>query len=283
MKNKRRSSDDVSCSPISVRPQDDLADGPLNAGPTSGRSYRSKRTVLTRNACIRCRAAKTKCNGKHPSCARCQAGGVQCVYDVTSEGITKMQDLQQKLESKSQDLIRAMTIINVMQQGSDQDATEILARLRLGDPLQKVADALETKAPFATAHHPMVPPVLMQRSQTLPPTPLEPGSGYPAYSTPTKTSPSPSARRDSVCPMPTAPQASQQDFVRHVLTPSPTNSEESFRSFPQITFANCTWPGSSGECVVAEMPTVGIHPTYEPLITHEQMTAAKNTARATKY
>jgi len=64
-----------------------------------------------------------------------------------SEGITKMQDLQQKLESRTQDLGRAMTVIEIMQRGSDQDATEVLARLRLGDTLQKVVDALEAKSP----------------------------------------------------------------------------------------------------------------------------------------
>jgi len=58
-----------------------------------------------------------------------------------------MQDLQQKLETRTHDLARAMTVLAVMQRGSDQDATEVLARLRLGDPLERVADALEAKSP----------------------------------------------------------------------------------------------------------------------------------------
>jgi len=62
-----------------------------------------------------------------------------------------MQDLQQKLESKTQDLTRVMSIIKVMQQGSDHDATEILARLRLGDPLQIVVDAVAGKGAHRNA------------------------------------------------------------------------------------------------------------------------------------
>jgi len=69
-KNKHNSTDNnggdpSSCSAttttaLSARPPNIATDIPPITGPTSGRSYKSKRTVLTRNACIRCRVAKTK-------------------------------------------------------------------------------------------------------------------------------------------------------------------------------------------------------------------------------
>lgn len=81
----------------------------------------------------------TQCNGQYPECARCQASGVKCIYDI-AEGITKMQNIQQKLDSKTGDLDRAMAVLCRLQQGTDEEASEVLARLRLGESVENLAN-----------------------------------------------------------------------------------------------------------------------------------------------
>ncbi|KAI7417832.1 hypothetical protein KC332_g2199 [Hortaea werneckii] len=51
--------------------------------------HKARRT-LTRNACMRCRARKAKCNGKRPSCQSCLAKGLHCGYDTACEGWERM-------------------------------------------------------------------------------------------------------------------------------------------------------------------------------------------------
>ena len=65
-----------------------------------------------------------QCDGKHPTCNRCSASESKCVYDVPSEGITKMQSLQQRLDlktselhAKTMELQNAMVVLTNLQQG----------------------------------------------------------------------------------------------------------------------------------------------------------------------
>jgi len=115
---------------------------------------RARRHRITRNACRQCRQKKTKvspqmalrfsvgldetwkeadsskCDGLHPICARCRASGLTCEYDV-SEGVTKMQSLKDQLDARTRELESTSAILRVLVEGSDQEATELLARLRL--------------------------------------------------------------------------------------------------------------------------------------------------------
>ncbi|KAI7203320.1 hypothetical protein D0869_06270 [Hortaea werneckii] len=113
---------------------------------------KKRKRQLTRNACIKCRLAKAKCDGKHPTCNRCSASGSKCVYDVPSEGITKMQSLQQRLDLKTSELHaktielqNAMVVLTNLQQGTDSQASEVLARLRNGESLESVAADLSAQ------------------------------------------------------------------------------------------------------------------------------------------
>ncbi|KAK4570269.1 hypothetical protein LTR86_002349 [Recurvomyces mirabilis] len=101
-----------------------------------------RRTALTRNACTKCRLAKAKCSGKHPSCARCEASNVSCVYDVSDEGVTRTQNLQQKLEVKTRDYDRVMSVLQRLQSGTDNEAAGLLARLRFGESVEQVTEGM---------------------------------------------------------------------------------------------------------------------------------------------
>ncbi|KAF2217872.1 hypothetical protein CERZMDRAFT_4540, partial [Cercospora zeae-maydis SCOH1-5] len=87
------------------------------------------------NACITCRSAKLKCSGQHPKCARCRDRDLVCEYDV-SEGMTKRQQLRHDLSDRSLELERAMGVLTHMQQASDHEAAESLARLRIGSSIE---------------------------------------------------------------------------------------------------------------------------------------------------
>lgn len=93
-----------------------------------------------------------QCDGKHPTCNRCSASESKCVYDVPSEGITKMQSLQQRLDlktselhAKTMELQNAMVVLTNLQQGIDSQASEVLARLRNGESLESVATDLSAQ------------------------------------------------------------------------------------------------------------------------------------------
>lgn len=115
-----------------------------------------------------------QCNGKHPTCDRCWASGCPCIYDVQTEGITKMQNLQQKLDLKTRqldikiaDYELVMSVVDQLQQGTDEQASEILARLRLGESIKSIAPGLDLSRDEA----PLVPalPVMPSQSWSLGP------------------------------------------------------------------------------------------------------------------
>ncbi|KAI7160732.1 hypothetical protein KC349_g3236 [Hortaea werneckii] len=106
----------------------------------SGLNENKPRRVLTRNACMRCRARKAKCDGKRPSCQSCVAKGLNCVYDTACEDITKMQSLQsqladteKQLNSKTAELESCMALIRRFQQATDSELDGLLARFRAGE------------------------------------------------------------------------------------------------------------------------------------------------------
>ncbi|KAK3679399.1 hypothetical protein LTR78_000960 [Recurvomyces mirabilis] len=117
-----------------------------DSGDSAPARKKRRRTALTRNACTKCRLAKAKCSGKHPSCARCEASNVTCVYDVSDEGVTRTQNLQQKLEVKSRDYDRVMSVLQRLQSGTDNEAAGLLARLRLGESVEQVTEDMAPRS-----------------------------------------------------------------------------------------------------------------------------------------
>jgi hypothetical protein len=88
---------------------------------------------------------ESQCNGRHPTCYRCHARDLECVYDV-SEGMTKRQHLNNELSEQKEELTRAKAVLRVLQFGTDQEATASLARLRIGSTVSQEYQLLQTQA-----------------------------------------------------------------------------------------------------------------------------------------
>ncbi|KAG9527445.1 hypothetical protein KCU93_g5092, partial [Aureobasidium melanogenum] len=111
-------------------------------GETPGASggQQSAPRKLTAVACIDCRKRKRKCNGERPSCSACQTRGLSCTYDVV-EGATRTEDLKQKVSSLSLRVRNLELFANKLRYSTDNEASAILAQLRLGDTIDVILGA----------------------------------------------------------------------------------------------------------------------------------------------
>lgn len=63
-----------------------------------------------------------------------------------------MQNLQQMLDKKTEDFDRVMTLFSAFQHGSDELATNLLARLRIGESIESLVQELETQQMSVTGY-----------------------------------------------------------------------------------------------------------------------------------
>jgi hypothetical protein len=133
------------------------------SGHTSGQQTAPRK--LTPVACIDCRKRKRKvitnpvlthrvfvvlqhllmrvelqCNGERPSCSACQTRALSCTYDVV-EGATRTEDLKQKVASLSLRVQNLELFVNKLRYSTDNEASAILAQLRLGDTVDGILGA----------------------------------------------------------------------------------------------------------------------------------------------
>jgi len=57
------------------------------------------------------------------------------------EGVTRQQDLRMRLYSVKEELGRTQNLVHELRYGSDTYATELLARLRMGEDVARLVDA----------------------------------------------------------------------------------------------------------------------------------------------
>jgi len=57
------------------------------------------------------------------------------------EGVTRQQDLRMRLYSIHEELGRMQNLVHELRHGSDTYATELLARLRMGEDVARLVDA----------------------------------------------------------------------------------------------------------------------------------------------
>ncbi|KAH0018949.1 hypothetical protein KCU78_g6970, partial [Aureobasidium melanogenum] len=107
-------------------------------GPQSGQQTAPRK--LTAVACVDCRKRKRKCNGERPSCSACQTRGLSCMYDVV-EGATRTEDLKQKVSSLSLRVRNLELFANKLRYSTDNEASAMLAQLRLGDTIDGILGA----------------------------------------------------------------------------------------------------------------------------------------------
>jgi hypothetical protein len=84
-----------------------------------------------------------------PTCIRCQTNDFACQYDV-AEGVSRAERMKilkrDTLARKVEELER---IIDFLRSKSDNEATTVLAKLRLGDRVEDVAKFLPAASPSA--------------------------------------------------------------------------------------------------------------------------------------
>jgi hypothetical protein len=95
------------------------------------------------SACKRCQHRKSKCSGTRPACTYCIERQLDCFYDV-AEGATRTSDLKRRLRESSGRTQALGRVLAVMREGTDDQANEVFARLRMGDCLQNVLHSLPT-------------------------------------------------------------------------------------------------------------------------------------------
>ena len=113
-------------------------------GEGNGKVLKGKDQPLqVRSACKRCQHRKAKCTGTRPACAYCVERQLECIYDV-AEGETRTNDLKRRFRDSE---VRAQAfgrILAVMREGNIYQATEVLARLRMGETPRDLLQSLST-------------------------------------------------------------------------------------------------------------------------------------------
>lgn len=106
---------------------------------------RSKRTqgppLQVRSACTRCQKRKAKCTGQRPTCQYCLDRNLDCVYEV-EDGWTRTEDLKKKLLESRGETKDFRELFEMLRNSTDHEATTMLARLRLGHPMQDLFEAV---------------------------------------------------------------------------------------------------------------------------------------------
>jgi hypothetical protein len=101
--------------------------------------------VQVRSACTRCQHRKAKCSGTRPACTYCTERSLNCAYSV-AEGATRTNDLKRRLRETSNKAHVFGLLLEVMREGTDQEATTVLARLRIGETLPGILCSLPVSA-----------------------------------------------------------------------------------------------------------------------------------------
>lgn len=115
------------------------SDEPGQQRPTAD-SKRRRQAVPV--ACVQCRSGKAKCDGTRPRCTRCQTSDLPCQYDV-AEGVSRAERMKLlKKDTLARKVEGLERIIDFLRSRSDNEATTVLARLRLGDRVEDVAMSL---------------------------------------------------------------------------------------------------------------------------------------------
>ncbi|KAF1912013.1 hypothetical protein BDU57DRAFT_542619 [Ampelomyces quisqualis] len=120
-----------------------------------------KRRQAIAVACLPCRSSKVKCDGMRPRCTRCSELDLSCRFDV-AEGVSRAERMKLlKRESMSGKAEEMERVIRALRTSSDDHASVILARLRIGDRLEDIVKDL----PPLSAFSPVVskPPSLLGR------------------------------------------------------------------------------------------------------------------------
>ncbi|KAF2191960.1 hypothetical protein K469DRAFT_555285 [Zopfia rhizophila CBS 207.26] len=108
-------------------------------------TQKPKRTV-TLGACVACRKRKSKCDGTRPVCTCCSQKDTECVYEL-GPNEKPSQAMKRKNEEMQGELSNLRQLYDFMRMKPEQEAQEILRRIRANPPgttpfqrIQQLAD-----------------------------------------------------------------------------------------------------------------------------------------------
>lgn len=110
-----------------------------------------KLPVQVRSACTRCQHRKARCSGSRPACAYCLKRQLDCSYDV-AEGATRTSDLKRRLKESKTKTHAFGRILATMREGNIYQATEVLAKLRMGETPRDILQSLPTSIASPSPH-----------------------------------------------------------------------------------------------------------------------------------
>ncbi|KAM5370290.1 hypothetical protein ACJZ2D_008586 [Fusarium nematophilum] len=110
-----------------------------------GPSGRAPRKPSTSHACVQCRKTKTKCDGKQP-CARCQLTCSSCVYDTRVLSGERLNRLTHAYNRQKDRLRQLEAMLAAMRTGTDAEAAEVMAWIRIGESVESIASYLESRS-----------------------------------------------------------------------------------------------------------------------------------------
>jgi hypothetical protein len=131
-----------------------LTDGAESDASSDQTGRTRKKAEPVKSACVQCQKRKTKCSGQRPVCRFCSDRNLECSWDI-GDGLTRTADLKRKLQEatgRSEDLD---TLVDAMRYGTDEVSTMLLARLRLGEPIEDLVTALRTDSSPGIEHDPV--------------------------------------------------------------------------------------------------------------------------------
>lgn len=125
---------------------------PPSGGPS--RPTYSKRGKITIVACVNCRRRKTKCDGQRPQCSQCKArDGTQCHYDMNEEQ-RRLTYLRENVEQLHEEKNSLENLIHNLRVSSEEEAVEILRRLRHGTDPQTLSQSIQVGRTLAGVSRP---------------------------------------------------------------------------------------------------------------------------------
>lgn len=123
------------------------AQDPPKTSARSGQAPRAQqRAKPVKVACARCQKMKTKCSGERPNCRSCKCRGFTCSWEI-ADGVTRTADLKRQIEeatNRSEDL---GTLVEELRSSTDQNATMLLAKLRLGASVKDLIHSIRSRSP----------------------------------------------------------------------------------------------------------------------------------------
>lgn len=104
-------------------------------------SYRTPSSKRSGVPCLHCKKRRTRCTGQPPACESCSRRSLACSW-VNGHELTWQRDLRQILLDQETQLDDLNTLIFGLRTDSDDGATMLLAKLRLGASVEALAKSI---------------------------------------------------------------------------------------------------------------------------------------------